>query len=414
MSRYRGDATLGLYLQEQVGWNDRVFLTAAIRADDNSAFGQNFDRVYYPKFSVSWIPIEGQGSRFTFLNALKLRAAYGESGKQPITFSALQTYTSATGPGDVPTVTQLTIGNPDLGPERSKEIELGFDLGAFADRLGAEFTWYRKRTIDAILDRQIAGSIGVPGSQPFNAGSVLNSGMEILLRAAPVVTRNINWAMTRGWAKNNDEVEELGTPQAILDLRRQTQCPTDPNCIVEDFVLASAGSIPPRHQVGYAVGSYFARRIASAEISATGTPINVLCQDGKGGSVACSSAPFLFIGRTTPEFEGSFNNAATLLGNVRVSALVDFKRNYVKIDGSQRFRCAVNGRCRERFYPNEFDPKVVASLRTASDALPEAYINDASYTKLREVAVSFTLPQRFSSFGRFSRAVIGIAGRNLH
>ncbi|MEO5589279.1 MAG: TonB-dependent receptor, partial [Gemmatimonadaceae bacterium] len=132
------DATLGLYAQEQIGWKDRLYLTAAVRADDNSAFGQNFDRVYYPKFSFSYIPIEGSSSRFSFLNALKLRAAYGESGKQPITFSALQTYTSATGPNDAPTVTQLTIGNPDLGPERSKEIELGFDLGAFDDRLGAE------------------------------------------------------------------------------------------------------------------------------------------------------------------------------------------------------------------------------------------------------------------------------------
>jgi hypothetical protein len=100
--------------------------------------------------------------------------------------------------------------------------------------------------------------------------------------------------------------------------------------------------------------------------------------------------------------------------NVRLSALVDFKRNYVKIDGSQRFRCVVNRRCREWYFPQEYDPKLIASLKAGTDVLPDGYINDASYTKLREVAVAYTLPSTINHIGRFSRAVIGIAGRNLH
>ncbi len=415
------DATLGLYAQEQVGWNEKLYLTAAIRADDNSAFGQNFDRVYYPKFSLSYIPIEGRRAGIPFLNALKLRAAYGESGKQPITFSALQTYESATGPGDVPTVTQLTIGNPDLGPERSKEIELGFDLGALDDRVGAEVTYYRKRTIDAILDRTIAPSIGVPGTQPFNAGSIRNSGLEMLLRATPLVTDRLSWDMTFGYSVNSNKVENLGTALSVLELRRQSTCAgyipgtTDPKtCPVPDFVNASTGSLPPRHQVGYPLGSYFNKKIVSATITPAGTATNVMCDDGKGGSVLCTSAPFLYLGRTIPRVEGSFSNTLTLLKNVRVSALVDFKRDYVKVDGSQRFRCVVNARCREWYYPQDYDPKLIASLKAGTDVLPDGYINDASYTKLREVAVQFTLPQSFNRFGKFSRAVVGIAGRNLH
>jgi TonB-linked SusC/RagA family outer membrane protein len=415
------DATLGLYAQEQLGWNDKLFVTAALRADDNSAFGQNFNKVYYPKFSLSYIPIEGASSRIPMLNALKLRAAYGESGKQPITFSALQTYTSATGPGDVPTVTQLTIGNPDLGPERSKELELGFDLGALDDRFGAEFTYYHKRTTDAILDRQIAPSIGVPGSQPFNAGSIKNSGVELMLRAIPISTSRFSWESIFGWSTNNNEVEDLGTDPAVLEARRVTACPgyvigtSDPSsCKVDDFVLASAGSLPPRHQVGYPLGSYFNKRIVSAELNSLGAAINVLCDDGKGGSIACASAPQVYLGRTIPKYEGSFNNTLTLMKNLRVSALVDFKRDYIKIDGSQRFRCVVNSRCKERWYSFEFDPKVVACVKAGTDVLPNCYFNDASYTRLREIALSYTLPTRLTRFGRFSRAVVGIAGRNLH
>ncbi|HEX2721364.1 MAG TPA: TonB-dependent receptor, partial [Gemmatimonadaceae bacterium] len=385
-------------------------------------FGQNFDRVYYPKFSVSYIPIEGTAARIPYLNALKLRAAYGESGKQPITFSALQTYESATGPGDVPTVTQLTIGNPDLGPERSKEIELGFDLGAFRDRFGAEVTYYHKRTLDAILDRTIAPSIGVPGTQPFNAGSIVNSGVELLLRASPLTSDRLGWDMTFGYAVNRNKVEDLGTPESVLELRRRTTCPTyvpgspyPSTCApVADFVNAASGSLPPRHQVGYPLGSYFNKRIVSAELTPAGTATNVMCDDGRGGSIACASAPFVFLGRTIPRIEGSFSNTFSLLRSLRLSALVDFKRDYVKVDGSQRFRCVVNARCREWYYPQDYDPKLIASLKAGTDVLPDGYINDASYTKLREVAIQYTLPQSFNRLGRFSRAVVGVAGRNLH
>ena len=415
------DATLGLFLQQQVGWNDRLYLTAAIRADDNSAFGRNFDRVYYPKFSASFIPIEGPGSRLPMINSLKLRAAYGESGKQPITFSALQTYLSATGPNDVPTVTLNSIGNPDLGPERSKEIELGFDMGLFNDRAGIELTYYRKHTIDAILDRQIAPSIGVPGSQPFNAGSIRNSGLEIGLHGRPVTRENVEWEVSASYATNDNRIEDLGTSSTILELRRQTTCPgyvpgsSDPGtCPVEDFVLASAGSLPPRHEVGYPIGSYFNKRIVSAAINAAGNPINVMCDDGKGGSIACANAPFVFLGRTSPRVEGAVMNTVTLFKNFRLSGLVDFKRDYVKIDGSQRFRCVVNRRCREWYYPQDYDPILIASLKGGTDALPDGYTNDASYVKLREVSVAYTLPDNLNRMARVNRATIGIAGRNLH
>ena len=141
---------------------------------------------------------------------------------------------------------------------------------------------------------------------------------------------------------------------------------------------------------------------------------SVLCDDGKGGTIACGSAPAQFIGRTTPRIEGAVTNTFTLFRNLRVSGLVDFKRDYVKVDGSQRFRCVINRRCREWYYPQDYDPKLIASLKAGTDVLPDGYINDASYVKLREISVSYELPENLNRFGRFSRAVIGLAGRNLH
>jgi len=407
------DATLGFFVQEQVGFNDRLFLTAAIRADDNSAFGQNFDRVTYPKFGASWVVSEEPFWRFPALTALKLRAAYGESGKQPITFSAVPAYVGMSGPGDVAAVTPRFLGNLDLGAERSKEIEAGFDLGALDDRVGVEFSWYRKNTTDAILNRQLSPSLGVPGTQPFNAGRIRNSGKELLIRGTPVSTNAINWDMTFGIATNDSKVEDLSTPASILELRRQTGTP--------DFVV---GGFAIRHQVGYPIGAYFEQRVVSAALLPNGTPDipRVLCDDGKGSTMICAGpdlsyntsddAPAVFLGKSSPGTEGAFSSTLTLWKRFRVYGLIDFKRDFMKIDGNFRARCAIFGRCRENFYPLEFDPKVIAGLRS-NGQLIDYYIKNSSYTKLREVSFSYTLPAVNTRLARFNRAVLTLAGRNL-
>ncbi len=407
------DATLGFYLQEQVGWRDRLFLTAAIRADDNSAFGQNFDRVYYPKYSASWVISEEPFWRLLAVNALKLRAAYGESGKQPATYSALQTYTSANGPGDVAAVTPQFLGNPDLGPERSKELEMGFDLGAFGDRLGIEMSYYRKQTVDAILNRQIAPSVGVPNTQPFNAAGIRNWGAEMMVRGTPVAMDAVSWDVVVGLSTNDSEIEGLGTSQAILDLRRVTNTP--------DFVT---GGFAIRHQVGYPIGSYFDQRVVSAQLLPSGQADipNVICDNGQGGTMVCAGAdltyntgddaPEVFLGRSLPRFEGSLSNTLTLWKNLRVYAMLDTKRGFYKIDGNMRSRCAIFGRCRENFYPSEFEPKKIAGLQS-NGQLIDYYVNNSSYTKLREVSLSYTLPAINMRYLNVSRAVVTLAGRNL-
>jgi TonB-linked SusC/RagA family outer membrane protein len=408
------DATLGFYVQEQLGWNDRLFVTAAVRADDNSAFGQNFDRVYYPKFSASWVISEEPFWSWPVISALKLRAAYGESGKQPITYSALQTYQSATGPGDVATVTPQFLGNADLGPERSRELEFGFDLGAFDDRLGFEVTHYRKKTVDAILDRQVAPSLGIPNTQPFNAGAIRNWGTELLVRGTPIRRDNFDWDLTFGWAMNDSEIESLGTPQAILDLRAQSGTP--------DFVT---GGFAIRHQVGRPIGSYFEQRVVSAALLPTGRAdsTRVLCDNGRGGTMVCAGpdlrygtaddAPDVYLGRSIPRFEGSVSSTFTIFKDLRVYGLLDFKTDFLKLDGNMRSRCAIFGRCRENFYPLEFDPKKIAGLQS-NGQLVDYYINNSGYAKLREVSVSYTLPTISTRWATLNRAVITIAGRNLH
>jgi hypothetical protein len=114
-----------------------------------------------------------------------------------------------------------------------------------------------------------------------------------------------------------------------------------------------------------------------------------------------------------PGTEGSFSSTLTFWKNLRLYGLIDFKRDFMKLDGNMRSRCAIFGRCRENFYPQEFDTKTIAGLRS-NGALIDYYINSSSFAKLREVSLSYTLPAINTRFARFNRAVITLAGRNLH
>ncbi|PYP66660.1 MAG: hypothetical protein DMD26_07060, partial [Gemmatimonadetes bacterium] len=105
--------TLGLYVQEQAGFNDRLFVTAAVRTDQNSAFGTNFQSVVYPKASLSWVVSdESYFPRFSWLDQLRLRTAYGASGVQPGATAALVLYSA--GSVNIPTRSSTATSGSDV------------------------------------------------------------------------------------------------------------------------------------------------------------------------------------------------------------------------------------------------------------------------------------------------------------
>ena len=154
---------------------DRLFLTGAVRTDQNSAFGQNFQRVLYPKVSASWIASdESWFPHPTYLNQLRLRGAYGASGVQPGATTALALFSAgtvstpvrsstATGGTDIPALTANQPGNANLKPEKSTEYELGGEAQLLGNRLHLDYTFWNKTTHDALI--QVAVSASSAASQ---------------------------------------------------------------------------------------------------------------------------------------------------------------------------------------------------------------------------------------------------------
>jgi TonB-linked SusC/RagA family outer membrane protein len=383
--------TVGVYGQEQLGFRDRLFLTGGLRADNNSAFGANFKRVYYPKVSGSWVVSEEPFYRLPYVNTLKLRAAYGQTGQAPLPYSAVPYFTAIAGPGGSAAVTPASRGNPDLGPERGYETEFGFDAGFLRDRAGIEFTHFTGGTRNAILEEPVAPSSGYPGTQLVNAGKLSKHGDEIMLRATPIANERTTWDLTFSTATNHTKVLDLGGA---------------------DFISPSANI---RHAVGYPVGAWWGKRVVNATIDpTTGDATQVFCDPGPAGGapVDCGSAPQVFLGNTTPTSEGAFTSTLSFFRNFSIYALVDFKGGYKKLDGNRRVRCHLFIECRENYFPKEFSPAIVGAV--SSSAYISDLVNDASYTKLREVSLSYNLPASFATRVGAARASVSIAGRNLH
>jgi len=390
------NTTIGTYLQEQFAWQDRLFLTGAVRADDNSAFGENFDFVWYPKVSAAWVVNEEPFWKVGFINTLKLRVALGASGQQPDAIAAIRTFQPVANSAGVPTVTPEFVGNPDLEPERGEAIEAGFDAGLFNQRLGIDVTYYYQRTKNAILLRDVAPSTGFPQQQFVNAGTVRNRGIELLLKGRPIEARRSALDLTLTLSTNDNKVLDLGLP---------------------GVPFISVGFFQNRHQPGYPVNSYFLKRVVSADLGQGGNVANVRCDGGPGQApLPCDQAPRVFVGSWIPKVEGSFSSTLTLFDRVRLYALVDFKSGHKRFSNNLDWgRCAILRFCEENVFPERFDPIRLSYVQLGGPGVIAAgFVSNASFAKLREISLDYTLPRAWTRAVGAQRASLTVSGRNLH
>lgn len=414
---YIENNTLGVFGQQQIDLNGRLFLTGAVRVDNNSAFGKDFSWTTYPKGSVSWVINEEEFFNISFIDALKLRAAYGAAGQQPDNFAALRTLAPVAG-GVGGALTPQFIGNDALKPERGTEIEAGFEAGFLSSRLGLDLTIYRSTTRDAILARQLAPSLGFPGAQFVNAGTIRNQGLEVQLRALAVQTSKVGVDFRLNLSSNRNEVIDLGgvdAGQGFIAAGNQRQVP------------------------GFSTGAWFREVAVGATIAGNGRAINVMCDGGNpngktlpngtplemgGPAVPCASAPRLFLGNSVPTFEGSLGTTITLFQIVRLNGMIDWKTGWYKLDNNLRAGCQALFLCEENYYPERFvnapshfrnnsGAAYIAEIQSPA-TLVSHVINDARSLKLREVSVTVDFPQRLVQRAGMNTASLSLAARNLY
>ena len=384
--------TVGVYVQEQIGWNDRFFLTGAIRADDNSSFGEDFDLVYYPKVSASWVVSEEEFWGLGFFDSFRLRAAYGESGQQPDAFDALRSFTTRASPTGQATVTPNSPGNSELGPERGAEFEAGFDGALFGGRLAIDFTYYDQTTKDAIVGRNVAPSTGFTEEQFVNIGQINNRGIELGLNARMIDLPAFGWDFDVNMSTNRNRIEDLGL-EGFLQLGWTT-----------------------RHAEGRPVGSLFAPKVVFAEYIA-GTdqidPNTMRCDDGAGGQVVCDPDAWIYQGHPDPNVELSVGSSFRLGERLTLDALVQGKFGQTKYDLQSWWRYSAYQNTRLNMYPREYPITDVAEAQFGASGEFALWVNEASFMRFREVSLTYRIPDSWVQKIGTTRGSFSLAARNL-
>ncbi len=392
--------SLGFYVQEQVGFKDRLFGTAAVRVDDNSAFGKDFSLVVYPKASLSYVISEESFFHVPWINELKLRGAWGQAGNAPAPFSADRTYTSdrsVVGDAAVNTVRPSAYGNPNLKAETGQEIELGYDASLFGGRVSTEFTYYNKSTKDALIPVSDPRSSGFSGTHLINVGEINNHGVELSVDASPVRKPNLQWDVIATFASNHNKLVSFGTD-------------AQGNPTLNELTFGEFASVQ-RHREGYPLGGYWATDV---QRDASGNPI--LNANGAATTVTCiwdvqhpENCGETYVGPMLPTRQVGLTNTLNLLGALRLYAFLDYQGGQYQWCALCSVRTRIDQNTQQINDPN-LDPvqkAVLLSLQTKTFIMP------ADFLKLRELSATYTLPRRWTSRYGFSRAAITVSGRNL-
>ena len=198
----------GFFFQNLFDVADRYFLTLALRVDGNSAFGSGFGLQPYPRATFSYV-VSDEDFWPDFFNETKLRVAYGEAGRAPGAFDALRTWDPVPWRGQT-SFTPRNVGNPDLGPERTTELETGFDASFFDQRVTVDFTYYNQSTTDALIPMTQSPSLGFGGNQLENVGEISNRGIELDLDVTAYERAETRWEVGLGVSTTRSRVEDLG------------------------------------------------------------------------------------------------------------------------------------------------------------------------------------------------------------
>ena len=376
--------SLGFYVQEQVAFSNKLFATAAVRVDDNSAFGREFSLVVYPKAQLSYVISDEDWFDYGFVDQLKLRGAWGQAGNPPDPFTADRTYRAGvTSMGDV--VVNLlrpsSYGNPDLKAETGSEIEVGFESSLFDGRMGVDFTYYNQTTKDALIGIPDPPSSGFSGTHFVNVGEIKNSGMELLLTATPIYTRSLQWDATVAFSTNSNELVSWG------------------DAPLTEISFGEFAAVQ-KHIPGYPMGGYWSTDVVR---DASGAP--VLTSSG-GVTVADEKE---YVGPSQPTREIGFTNTFTIFDNFRVFANLDYKGGHYQWCAICSIRNRIDLNTRLVQDPNS-DPTEVAIVRSLQT---KTWIKPADFIKLRELSLTYQLPASFAERMKFSSAAFTVSGRNL-
>ena len=385
--------TFGVYVEQAINVGDRLFLTAAVRSDQNSAFGTNFQSIVYPKASASYlISQEDWWKAPDFVNSVRLRYAYGQSGVQPGPNDAIRFFTAnstSIAGTDQPTVIQAALGNDNLKPERSGEQETGFEVGMFGGRLNLDATYYSKITQDALISAVLPPSYGSVTSQLRNLGSVKNAGVEVAINAQLLQGDRLGWDINLSGSANDNKVVSLGN--------------NPPQVGTTSRIVA-----------GYPISGLWARPITGWDDKNKDGLLTYFADAARNEVFVGDSA--IFRGYAAPRYSVTLGSGWDLFSRkLRISTMFDYRSGNKWYNNTERIRCTrPNCAGRLDLKADFIDQATNIAANEHPARTLDGYFQPGAFVRLREMSVQYTVaPALASKLMRAKSLNVVLTGRNL-
>ena len=436
----------GLYGSIQLDYRRWAFLNITGRNDWSSTLPVDNNSYFYPSVTASVLLSEAFGWRSKAVNYLKIRGGWSQVGADANPYQLATVFTSETAFNGNPLQSSSTIGmNPNLKPEKTSSIEAGFEAAFWDNRLCLDFTYYKTDSRNQILKLATTAASGYT-SQVRNAGHIRNRGYEIQLGAVPIQTsKGFRWNLDLNYGANSSKVVKLDDEGLITSYRLYSS-----GIQILASVGEAYGTLFGTSYVRDANGNVVVDANGLPKISTTNKTLGKFTPDWTGGisntfSYRSLSISFLIdasVGGSifsntnkTGKYTGVLAN--TLSGrdaehgglwyytdamgnNVRLSESPSYS---VSSDGL--YYAQVNGQS-TRVYQDGIMVEGVTESGSKNEevvsaekyyhriySIAEANVYDASYVKLREVALSYRLPRLWTQKLHLQEASVTLTGRNL-
>jgi outer membrane receptor protein involved in Fe transport len=421
---------LGAYSQVEMDYADWAFLTLTGRNDWSSTLPTNANSYFYPSAQLAVVFTDVMSWRPRWLDYGKLRLSKAKVGNDAPQYALTTRYNNASasgannsqqqngGPrlafpfrGVTSYISSTALGNPTLKPETTVEDELGLELRMFGDRMNGEVSLYRKSSYNQIFSVPSSASTGFT-SISRNAGDLRNKGIELSVGGRPVDTRWFSWDGRINWAKNKSQVLRLAPGVTSIAL---------------------AGYSWPQIRImegqpyGVIWGYGWKKNCVAADPCFENVPKGTLLIGDNGFPLKSDDQRNL--GSVAPDWTGSVTSEFRV-GRFALSGLLDIRHGGKLINFETQYE-VTNGRSiltADRYtwttWPgvniNTGEPNTVALFKD-QDYYPLIYgtdrheqqIESAGFAKLRELSLSYRLPENFARRMQVQNASLYLTGRNL-
>ena len=389
-------------------YDSRYLFTFTVRRDGSSVFGDDNKYGVFPSVALGWnITNEKFMEKVDWLNNLKLRLSYGKAGNEAIgVYETLAKMSNSAIAMDGATATALypssRMGNSGLGWETTKTFNIGIDFGILNNRINGNIDFYKSTTTDLLLQRNLPKISGYSNVY-MNMGKTANTGLEITINSKNIVTKDFTWGTSLVWSWNKNEIKDLYGDEK--DDIGNGWFIGEPISVIYDYVMEGIWQ-----EDEIAAGKHL-NQDPQAQAG------DVKLKDINGDGKIDPNDDKVIQGQTTPKWTAGLTNTFSYKG-FTLSIFIQTAQGHKRSNSLLRMAADEQGRRNSTtevgYWTPENKSNEYRSLSKTSNRWGYTFPRDASYTRIKDVTLSYTFPTQITNLLHLSSLTAYVSGRNLY